>query len=76
MSEVPLYRQAPLGLGVLVFEISLHYRQNLLGRDIGTKVTRNERTELVPGWQYRGTSPIRKAHPPWDPPRTLGMSLR
>ena len=25
---------------------------------------------------YRGTSPIRKRPPPWDPPRTLGIGLR
>ena len=25
---------------------------------------------------YRGTSPIRRHPPPWDPPRTLGIGLR
>ena len=24
---------------------------------------------------YRGTSPIRKRPPPWDPPRALGVGL-
>jgi hypothetical protein len=25
---------------------------------------------------FRGTSPIRKRQPPWDPPRTLGIGLQ
>ena len=34
------------------------------------------RLKRAGGVQYRGTLPIRKRPPPWDPPWTLGIGLR
>jgi hypothetical protein len=37
---------------------------------------RKQQLERLPCLAYRGTSPIRKHPPHWDPPRTQGTGLR
>ena len=41
-----------------------------------TRLAALSRSLLSEASRYRGTSPIRKRPPPYDPPTTLGIGLR